>query len=83
MYEIIISDKAKQQLKKLTPQLKDRIGFTIERIKIRPYHFVKRKQRTKHYISRVGDYRIILDILKQKLIILVLELGPRKKIYSK
>tara|TARA_Y100000310_G_C20483106_1_gene715634 strand:+ start:157 stop:408 length:252 start_codon:yes stop_codon:yes gene_type:complete len=82
MYDLVLSDKAKKQLKKLTSQLQHRIGFAIERIKIRPHHFIKRKVGTPHYILRVGDYRLILDIKKQKLLILVLELGPRKQIYS-
>ena len=83
MYEIILHNTAKRQLKKLPRDIQTRIIKTLERIKIRPYHFVKRKAGTPHYILRAGDYRLILDIKDKKLIILVLELGPRKKIYSK
>jgi mRNA interferase RelE/StbE len=83
MYEIIFYDKAKSQLKKLPVNLRHRIFQSLERIKIRPYHFIKRKEGTPYFVFRVGDYRIILDIRKQKLIIFVVELGPRKKIYKK
>ena len=31
---------------------------------------------------RVGEYRVILDIIKNKLIMLVLEVGHRKNIYK-
>jgi len=82
MYETILHNTAKRQLKKLPKDIQIRIIKTLERIKIRPYHFVKRKAGTPYYILRVGDYRLILDIQNQKLVILVLELGPRKKIYS-
>lgn len=81
MYELVISDKAKRQLKKLEKNIQNRIGTVFERIKIRPFHFVKRKQGTPYFILRVGEYRVILDIKENKLIIFVIELGPRKKIY--
>lgn len=82
MYELIFSDKAKTQLKKLPDILKERIGDSLERIKIRPFHFVKRKQGTPYYILRVGEYRVILDIKTNQLIILVIEMGHRKNIYK-
>lgn len=83
MYEIELSDKAKKQLSKLPSDLQYRIGLVFERVKINPFHFVKRKQGTSYYILRVGDYRAILDIKNDKLLILVLEVGPRGKIYKK
>ena len=82
MYEIDLSDKAKKQLSKLPQDLKNRIGQVFERIKIRPYHFVKRKQGTPYFILRIGEYRAILNIKNNALIIIVLEIGPRGKIYK-
>ena len=35
-----------------------------------------------YYRIRIGDYRVIFDIQDDNLIILVLEVGHRKKIYS-
>ena len=83
MYEIIVSDKAEEQLKKLSQNMKDRIGCVFERIKIRPHYFVKRLIGSPYYRLRVGDYRVILDIQQGKLIILVLEIGHRKNVYKK
>ncbi len=82
MYEIILSDKAKKQLSKLPSNIKDRMGTVIERIKIRPFSFVKKIQGTNYFRVRAGDYRIILDIRQNKLIIFVIELGHRKNIYN-
>ena len=82
MYNIIILSKAEKQLTKLEKSLQERILNTLERIRIRPFHFVKRKQGTPYYILRVGEYRVILDIKQNKLIILVVEVGHRKKIYG-
>jgi mRNA interferase RelE/StbE len=82
MYEIIISDKAKKQLEKLPQDIKDRIGNAIERIRITPHRFVLRLVGSPYFRLRVGDYRVIMDIQQDKLIILVLELGHRKNIYD-
>lgn len=82
MYFVEFSKKAKNQLDKLSEFLKRRIVFTLDRIKIRPYHFVKRKQGTPYYILRIGNYRAILDIKEDKLLIFVIEVGHRKNIYE-
>ena len=83
MYEIIVSDKAKKQLSKLSKEIIDRIGNALERIKIRPHYFVLRLVGSPYYRLRVGDYRVILDIINDKLVIMVLEVGHRKNIYDK
>jgi mRNA interferase RelE/StbE len=82
MYEIILSDKVKNQLSKLSQEIKDRVGNVIERIKIRPHYFVKKLVGSPYFRLRVGDYRLILDIQQDKLIILVLEIGHRKNTYN-
>ncbi len=80
MYEVVFYDNAKRQLNKLTPDLQERIINSLERIKIRPFHFIKRKEGTPYYILRTGDHRAILDIKKQ--VIFVVELGHRKNVYK-
>ena len=82
MYELILSNKIKLQLKKLPEDMKNRIGRSLEKIRIRPHHFVKRIVGTKFFALRSGDHRIILDIVNKDLVIYALELGHRKKIYS-
>ncbi len=83
MYEIIFHNLAKKQLDKLPRFMQERIVNTLDRIKIRPFHFVKIKQGTGDFILRVGGYRVILNIKQEKLIILVVEIGPRKNIYKR
>ena len=82
MYDISLSDKAKEQLAKLPIEIKNRIGAVIERIRLNPYRSTKRKEGTPYFIMRAGDYRAILDIDNQKKIIYVLEAGHRKNIYG-
>lgn len=82
MYEIIFYDTAKKQLNKLPADIQIRIMNSLERIKIRPFIFIKRKQGTPYFILRIGNYRTILDIKNNQLIIFVIEVGPRKNIYK-
>ena len=83
MYELIYSDEARKQLKKLNKELQARILHTLERIRPRPTHHIKKLVGNPYFSLRVGDYRVILDIQDNKLIIFVIEVGHRKNIYKK
>ena len=83
MYSIEFSETAKKQLDKLEINTRKRILQALERIKIRPFYFIKRKEDTPYFIFRVGNYRTILRIENNKLLIFVVEVGPRKNIYKK
>ena len=82
MYEVIISDKAERQLKKLDKDIRERILKSLERSRIRPGHFFERLVGEKSYKLRVGNYRVIADIYENELRILVIEIGHRKNIYK-
>jgi mRNA interferase RelE/StbE len=82
MYSVELSKKAEEQFSKLPDEIGSRIIKVLERIKIRPHSFVKRLVGTPYFRLRIGDYRAILDIQNNKLIILVLEIGHRKNIYE-
>lgn len=82
MYSLIYSKKFQKQIKKLDKSLQKRIIQNLERCRIRPHNHIKRIVGTASFRLRTGDYRIILDIKNDKLIILVLELGHRKNIYK-
>ena len=81
-YKIHFTDKAYKQLKKLEKADQERIIKALERIRIRPEAFVTKIIGETGYRLRVGNYRVILDIKKEKLIILVLMVGHRKNIYK-
>jgi len=82
MYEIEYHKSALKQLNKLPQDTKIRILKTLERIRIRPHSFIKSLSGSPYFRLRVGDYRLILDVKNNKLIIIVLELGHRKNIYK-
>ena len=79
-YQITFSDLAWKQLSRLPNDAHKRIIATLERCKIRPYPHVKRLAGSRYFRLRVGDYRVIMDIIGDKLIIHVIEVGHRKGI---
>jgi len=82
VYSVIFTDTALKQLKKLSRESQERIISVIDRAKIRPYPHVKKLVGCPYFRLRAGDYRIILDIIEDKLIIYVLEVGHRKNVYK-
>ena len=81
-YEIIFTDTSLKQFKKLEKDIQERIIKALERIRIRPEAYVKKLVGDLGYRLRVGEYRVIIDIYKDKLIILVIKVGHRKNIYK-
>lgn len=83
MYEIEYSEKAERFLDKLDHKERERIINALERIRIRPEHFIEKLVGEEGFKFRVGNYRAFLDLDNGKLIILVLEIGHRKNVYKK
>jgi len=81
-YEIVFTDTSRKQFKKLEKNIQERIIKALERIRIRPEVHVKKLVGDPGYRLRVGEYRVILDIYKDNLIILVIKIGHRKSIYK-
>jgi len=82
MYEIIILPIAQRQLEKLKKRVQERILDSLERIRIRPYSFVKKLTNSSLYKLRIGDYRIIMKIISNTMTIYVVEMGHRRNIYK-
>ena len=86
-YSVIYSDKALQQLKKLNAFTKKQIIAWIEKNLVNCDNpRVKGKgltaNRSGQWRYRIGDYRVIAEIDDNKIVILVLEVGHRSKIYD-
>ncbi len=82
MYELIFTDFANKQFSKLDHQLKRRMYAVLERSRIRPEAHFQRLVGRPLYKLRVGDYRLIADIDKGELIILIVRLGHRSNVYD-
>ena len=82
MYTLVYTEEFFKQIKKLNKDIQKRIMSTLERIRIRPYPHVKKLVGNPYFRLRVGNYRVILDIKENRLIIYVLEVGHRRSIYK-
>jgi len=83
MYGVELTKIAEKHLHKLKKDIQSRIISALERCKVRPYPHIKKLVGNPYFGLRVGDYRVILDIKRDKLIILVIDVGHRKNIYKK
>lgn len=82
MYKLIFSQTSIKQLKQLGGPISSRLLATLERIRIRPERYLKKLVGDSAYKLRVGNYRIIVDLDKGKLVILILQVGHRRNIYK-
>ena len=82
MYDVFFSETVLRQLKRLDKHVQKRIISAIERIRIRPGSFVKRLVGMPYFRLRAGDYRVILDIRQEKMVIMVVYVNPRKSVYK-
>jgi mRNA interferase RelE/StbE len=83
-YKVEIFKGALKQLKKLSPELRERIQLQIDDLAIepRPNGVKKLKGKDESYRIRVGDYRVIYDIYDDILLVNVVEVDHRNKIYK-
>ena len=68
--------------KKLDEKNRKRIFNKIMATKEDPFHYFEKLTTKNYYKLRVGDYRVIADINKNEIKILVLLIGHRKNIYK-
>jgi len=80
-YELLYSPLARKQLLSFEKEVQKRIISALERIRIRPESYVSKLVGEITYKLRVGDYRIIMDVDKGKLMILVIRIGHRRNVY--
>ncbi len=81
-FEIVWSDSALTQLKKLDRIVARRIFNRVGELRENPLRQVRRLVNSPYYRLRVGDYRVILDIQRHLMRILVLKVGHRGSIYD-
>ncbi len=83
MYELDFDAKLEDYFKKLPKELSKRILDKLENTRENPHRYFERLTGRSEYKLRVGDYRVIAEIYENKLIILVLYVNHRSKVYEK
>lgn len=84
MYEVVLTTLAAKQLGALDRTVASRIQGAIELLSRNPYPPKAAKLSGRDgYRVRVGDYRILYDVMENQLVIRVLRLGHRRDIYRR
>ena len=86
-YNVVFSERAKRQLKKMDKHISSLIiGWLEKNIqgsenpRVHGKGLVENKSGQWRY--RIGDYRVICEIIDKQVVVLVLEVGHRKDIYN-
>ena len=82
MFQIELTETAKDFLKKLQKKDAEIILNKIYSIRENPYRFLKRLQGEKLWRLRIGDYRAIVDVIVSMNKIVVVRIGHRKNVYD-
>ncbi len=85
-YKVKYTSRARKDLKKLPADIAQNIILSISNIKKDPYPYIKKvkgTQKNSVYTHRIGEYRAILYIKNEHMLILVIEAGHRSNIYGK
>jgi mRNA interferase RelE/StbE len=84
MYSVEYTAHAIKDMNKLPSEVKKRIFNTIGKINENPHEHVKKLKTSANsplYSLRLGEYRVIMAIKDPLLIIQVVQVGNRSKIY--
>ena len=74
---------ALEDLDKLPSEVVERIIKKLDQIKENPKHFIEGLSEISVDKVRVGDYRILVDLIEKENIIFIRTLGHRKNIYKR
>mgnify|MGYP001572677205 FL=1 len=82
MFQIELTETAKDFLKKLQKKDSEIVLNKIYSIRENPYRFLKRLQGEKLWRLRIGDYRAVVDVIISMNKIIVIRIGHRKNVYD-
>ena len=82
-YNIIFRKRAKRKLQSIPEKDREKIFETIKNLENNPFPKGYKKLKGRDgYRVRKGNYRIIYEVNKQEITILILAVGDRKNIYK-
>lgn len=82
MYEVLFTETALNQLHKLDRSIQERIIAILERVRLSPERYLRKLKGRPEYRLRVGDYRLLILVDRDKQILYMVEVGHRKNIYK-
>lgn len=80
--KLLLTAQARKELDKIDDKTALRISQKLYRLEINPYGLSSQKlEGGKGYRIRIGDYRVVYAINKEKKMILIIKIRHRKNIY--
>jgi len=81
-FTVLLHPKAAKALKKVDEQTRSRITEKLRELENHPEKAGKRLKYSDFWSLRVGDYRAIYEINRNKNQVIILFIGHRKKVYD-
>ncbi|MFH1712867.1 MAG: type II toxin-antitoxin system RelE/ParE family toxin [Candidatus Jacksonbacteria bacterium] len=82
-YQVVLKKAAQKNLARIDQRYKPRISFVLLELSNNPYLGKKLKGELRDFYSlRVWPYRIIYQIIKNKLIVFVVQIKHRQRAYG-
>jgi len=80
-YQLIYTQRAKRDIRRLSANIKQRVKIALEKYRNNPMFYAQKLTNPEFgtYRFRIGDYRVIFDLVEEQLI--VLRVGHRSDIY--
>ncbi|MBE0512624.1 type II toxin-antitoxin system RelE/ParE family toxin [Candidatus Bathyarchaeota archaeon] len=82
VFTVVLHPKAAKALKKIEKLIRLRIIEELRELRNRPERVGKRLKYSDFWSLRVGDYRVIYEIDRDKNQVVILFVGHRKKVYD-
>jgi len=82
-YELVYTRRAERDIRRLDPEVRERIGKALLRFRAEPFKFAEKLSDPLlgTYRFRIGDYRVVFDVHGSEIV--VLRVGHRREIYKK
>jgi len=81
-FTVLLHPKAAKTLEKLGKPIGQRIKKQLQELKDNPERIGKQLQYSNFWSLRIGDYRAIYEINREKRQVIILFVGHRKKVYD-
>ena len=81
-YEVKWTETTARFLEKMEGVDAKRILEKMKLVSKNPFHYIKRLKGVPLYSLRTGKYRVIMSIEREKLVILVIDVGNRRNVYD-
>jgi len=82
VFAVLLHPKAAKELEKIEGQIRSRIKEKLRELRDNPERMGKRLKPSDFWSLRVGDYRAIYEINRNKKQVVILFIGHRKKVYD-